>query len=284
MQPILRFAPSPNGYLHLGHAYSALINARIAERVGGKLLLRMENIDSNRCKAEFETAIIEDLAWMGVRFDGEIRRQSDHLSDYDAALARLVAAELAYSCFCTRSQIARAVENRTGWSRDPDGSQIYPGTCRLLSGAERQRRTNARRPFALRIDIEKARASIETELVWREFGEGETERLTRAEPQAWGDAVLARRDIAASYHIAVVVDDHLQGVTNVVRGKDLFHATALHRLLQTLFGWSAPAYHHHDLVRDERGDKLSKRTAAKSIRSLRREGMSAQEIRRRLGF
>lgn len=282
--PVLRFAPSPNGYLHLGHAYSALTNARIAERLGGRLFLRMEDIDGDRCKPEFEAAIVEDLAWLGLSFDPDVRRQSEHFSDYKAALQRLTDEGLLYPCFCTRTEIARAVGGRGDWPRDPDGSPHYSGACKRLDASERARRLAAGRPAALRIDMALALAKVGRGLGWLEFGEGEAAREIAAEPARWGDAVLARRDIPASYHIAVVVDDDLQGVTDVVRGQDLFEATSLHRLLQELLGRPGPRYHHHDLVRDQGGDKLSKRTSAKSIRALRREGVSAQELGRRLGF
>ncbi|HUZ66778.1 MAG TPA: tRNA glutamyl-Q(34) synthetase GluQRS [Beijerinckiaceae bacterium] len=282
--PVLRFAPSPNGYLHLGHAYSALVNARRADSLGARLLLRMEDIDGDRCKPEFEAAIIEDLAWLGITFDVEIRRQSEHFSDYQAALQELSARGLLYPCFCTRTEIARAVAGRRDWPRDPDGSPHYPGACKHMEEGDRARRLASGRPAALRLDMGRALASVRPRLNWLEFGEGEEAREILAEPARWGDAVLARRDIPASYHIAVVVDDALQGVTDVVRGQDLFDATSLHRLLQELLGRPHPRYRHHDLVRDQGGDKLSKRTFAKSIRALRKEGVSPQEVRRRFGF
>ena len=282
-QPVLRFAPSPNGYLHVGHAYSALANERAARKLGGRLLLRMENIDPERCRPEFETAITEDLAWLGVDFEPEPRRQAEHFAAYQSALRELHNRGLIYPCFCTRAEISRAVVGRRNWPRDPDGSSHYPGTCRGLTAVERTRRA-ASLPAAMRIDMARALATIDRDLIWREFHEGETGRMVVAAPEQWGDAVLARRDIPASYHIAVVVDDHLQGVTDVVRGLDLYEATSLHRLVQELLGYRAPNYRHHDILRDEGGDKLSKRNRAKSIRSLRAQGVSARDLRRQLGF
>lgn len=279
----LRFAPSPNGYLHLGHAYSALVNERAARQLGGRLLLRFENIDIERCRQEYETAILEDLTWLGVAFEPSPRRQADHFNTYRNALQILLDRGLVYPCFCTRTEISRAVAGRRDWPKDPDGSPHYPGTCRKLS-AEEAHELAYSHPAALRIDMKKAMAEIIGPIVWREFGEADDGRDLIADPARWGDAVLARRDIPASYHIAVVVDDALQEITDVVRGKDLFEATSLHRLIQELLGYKAPNYRHHELLLDERGEKLSKRTHAKSIRALRKQGESASDLRRRLGF
>lgn len=276
---VLRFAPSPNGFLHIGHAYSALCNDRLARATGGRLLLRMEDIDRGRCKPSYEAAILEDLAWLGIAFDREVRRQSEHFSDYAQALEKLSARGLLYPCFCTRGDITRTAAGRPDAPRDPDGAPLYPGTCKRLDAEARQRRIAAGVPAALRLDMDKAVAELGLRLGWREFGGGREARDVAAEPRLWGDAVLARRDIPASYHIAVVVDDALQGVTDVVRGEDLFHATSLHRLLQELLGLPAPDYHHHHVLRDEAGAKLSKSTKAKALRALRAEGVSAAEVR-----
>jgi glutamyl-Q tRNA(Asp) synthetase len=282
--PVLRFAPSPNGLLHLGHAYSALLNFTIARRRGGRFLLRIEDIDRDRCRPEFETAIKEDLAWLGLEWEEPVRRQSQHFADYSAALAKLAARGLIYPCFCTRGDIARAVAARKEGSRDPDGGPLYPGTCKHLSALERVARIAARQSAAFRLDIEAALAQTGTRFGWREYGEGNSLCEVTAEPSLWGDPIVARRDFPTSYHIAVVVDDAEQGVTDVVRGRDLFDATSLQRLLQVLLDLPAPNYRHHRLLLGENGQKLSKSTHARSIRSMREAGVSAVAIRRQLGF
>ncbi len=286
--PTFRFAPSPNGYLHLGHALSALLNADMARAAGGRLLLRIEDIDQTRCRPEYEQAIIDDLAWLGIAWDAPVRRQSAHLDDYRAALARLEAQGLLYPSFESRAEIAALVTEREGdrpWPRDPDGAPIYPGDAKSIPQAERQRRLAAGAPYALRLDMAAAIAWAGA-LTWTESGEGpagETGAVP-ANAAAWGDVVLARKEAPTSYHLAVVVDDALQGVTHVVRGQDLFHATAVHRVLQALLGLPAPAYHHHRLVLDEGGKKLSKSTRATGLRALRDEGASPAEIRRIVGL
>lgn len=282
--PVLRFAPSPNGYLHLGHAYSALFNARLARELGGALLLRIEDIDPQRSRPEYEAAILEDLEWLGVTWDGPVRRQSDHFADYELALERLASAGLVYPCFCTRGEIAAAVEARTDWPRDPDGAPFYPGTCKRLSDQDRERRVMSGRHAAQRLDMTAALALGREHLGWQEFYEGSEPRDVNAEPSLWGDAVIARKDVPTSYHLAVVVDDAAQGVTDVARGMDLFNATSLHRLLQHLLDLPAPRYHHHRLLNGEDGRKLSKSEASRTLRELRAEGVSAQEVRQRLGF
>lgn len=279
---VFRFAPSPNGYLHLGHAYSALINARMAEAAGGRLLLRMEDIDVARSRPEFEQAIYEDLRWLGLVWEEPVRRQSEHFDAYAEALAGLDAQGLVYPCFCSRSDVGSVLTERPDWPRDPDGSPLYRGTCKHLPAAERKARLAAGQPAALRLDMDAALARIGERLAgnigWREYGRGMGGRETKAEPALWGDVVLARKDISASYHIAVVVDDALQGVTHVVRGEDLLMATGLHRLLQTLLDLPAPCYHHHALLRDAAGRKLSKSLRAKSLRSLRSEGITPETV------
>jgi glutamyl-Q tRNA(Asp) synthetase len=277
-----RFAPSSNGYLHLGHAYSALLNSAMARAVGGRLLLRIEDIDVERCRFEFEQAIYEDLGWLGFSWETPVRRQSEHFPDYANALAKLSARGLIYPCFCSRRDIMDAVAGRSGWPRDPDGSPLYPGLCKHLSKEELQRRLSAGEPAALRIDMEAAIAKAGRHLDWRELGPGSQARDVTADPALWGDAILSRKDIYASYHIAVVVDDAVQGVTDVVRGEDLFMATGLHRLLQALLDLPAPAYRHHALLRDASGRKLSKSSRAKPIRALREEGFSPAAVRDRL--
>jgi len=285
---ILRFAPSPNGYLHLGHAYSALLNYDLARELGGRLLLRIEDIDAERCRPEYEEAIYEDLRWLGVAWTEPVRRQSEHFNDYGAALAELETQGLVYPSFESRSELNALVaerERRGRWPRDPDGVPIYPGSARKLSAAERARRRTAGEPFALRLAMDAAVARAGA-LSWTETGagpHGQTGRINAA-PQMWGDVVLARKDIPASYHLAAVVDDALQGVTDVVRGQDLFWSTGIHRLLQTLLGLPEPTYHHHKLVLDDDGKKLSKSTQATGLRELRAAGKSPVDIRRMVGL
>lgn len=281
-----RFAPSSNGYLHLGHAYSALLNFEMARASGGRMLLRIEDIDIDRCRPEFEQAIYEDLEWLGLSWELPVRRQSEHFSDYADALDRLRSRGLIYPCFCSRGEIMAAVAARPDSPRDPDGSPLYPGTCKHLSPSERARRLEGGRSAAQRIDMDAAMASLGFQLGWRErpvFGSSAQGRDVIAEPALWGDAIVARRDIQTSYHIAVVVDDALQGVTDVVRGEDLFMATHLHRLLQALLDLPEPRYRHHRLLRDVSGQKLSKSLRAKSLRALRQEGLTPAAARKLLG-
>ena len=286
--PVFRFAPSPNGYLHLGHAFSALLNADLARQAGGRLLLRIEDIDATRCRPEFEAAIYEDLAWLGMAWETPVRRQSEHFASYRAALDRLGAQGLIYPSFESRAEIARMVLERDAnrpWPRDPDGAPLYPGTAKQLSEREREALMTSGTPYALRLDMAAALASV-GDLDWTEDGEGpggETGRVT-ARPEAWGDVILARKDTPASYHLAVVLDDALQGVTHVVRGQDLFWATSVHRLLQRLLDLPAPRYRHHALLRDAAGAKLSKSTKATGLRELRAEGVTPADVRRRIGL
>jgi glutamyl-Q tRNA(Asp) synthetase len=276
--PVYRFAPTPNGRLHLGHAYSALINAEGAERHGGRLLLRMEDLDPSRCKAEYETAAIDDLAWLGARFAPAIRRQSEHAPDYAAAYRALGTRGLLYPCFCSREEIERA-SVAAGLGRDPDGAPLYPGTCRAKRGTPQSGVAPT-----LRLDMARALASAPRELFWREFGEGDGERRQPARPSDWGDVALRRRGAPATYHVAVVVDDALQCVTDVARGRDLFAATSLHRLLQELLGLPPPRYRHHRLVLDASGEKMSKSASSTPLFTLRERGVSSAEIRAALGF
>ncbi|MBV8849576.1 MAG: tRNA glutamyl-Q(34) synthetase GluQRS [Methylobacteriaceae bacterium] len=282
-RPIFRFAPSPNGYLHLGHAYSALLNAKMARASGGRLLLRVEDIDIARCRPEHERAIYDDLAWLGVEWEQPVRRQSEHFADYAQALGVLRERGLIYPCFCTRGDISRAIAGRTDWPRDPDGSPLYPGTCRHLDAAERSARLAAGKRVAWRLDTAKA-VDLVGGLSWSEFETGNFGRELAAEPGAWGDVVLARRDVGTSYHISVVVDDAKQGVTDIVRGKDLFASTGMHRLLQVLLRLHAPRYHHHDLIIDANGHKLSKSRGSPTLRDLRASGMTSDDIRRAVGL
>ena len=288
MPPVFRFAPSPNGFLHLGHALSALLNADMAKVMSGRLLLRIEDIDETRRRPEFEAAIYEDLAWLGLAWEQPVRRQSEHYDDYRTALARLDAMGLVYPSFESRAEIARLVaqrEAKSPWPRDPDGAPRYPGDAKTLSPAERARRMAAGAPYALRLDMAAAVRQAGP-LVWAETGvgpAGETGTIS-ADPAAWGDVILARKDTPTSYHLAVTVDDAAQGVTDVVRGRDLFYATAVHRLLQALLGWPAPRYHHHRLILDADGHKLSKSTLAAGLRELRARGATAANIRKLAGL
>jgi glutamyl-Q tRNA(Asp) synthetase len=336
--PVFRFAPSPNGYLHLGHALSALLNADMARASGGRLLLRIEDIDATRCRPEYETAVYEDLAWLGLAWEQPVRRQSEHYADYRAALAQLEALGLIYPSFESRAEIARLVaerERQGPWPRDPDGASLYPGAAKTMPADERARLLASGTPYALRLDTAAAltfltsplagevarRSDSEGErvgaekhtqsallntplpipppqggreevaeracnLTWIENGAGPNGEtgIVQADPSAWGDVILARKDSPTSYHLAVVVDDAAQGVTDVVRGRDLFHATSVHRLLQALLGLPAPRYHHHRLILDADGKKLSKSTAATGIRELRARGRSPADIRRLAGL
>jgi len=285
---VLRFAPSPNGYLHLGHAYSALLNADMARELGGRLLLRIEDIDTERCRPEYEQAIYEDLHWLGIPWQQPVRRQSEHFADYRLAIGQLEAEGLLYPSFETRRELAALaaeLDRRGAWPRDPDGVPIYQGRARKLSAAECQRRREAGQPFALRLAMDKALARVGV-LTWTETGSGphgQTGTITAA-PQMWGDVVLARKDSPASYHLAVVLDDALQGATDVVRGQDLFWSTGIHRLLQALLGLPEPVYHHHKLILDEAGQKLSKSTNATGLRELRAAGQEPFDIRRMVGL
>jgi glutamyl-Q tRNA(Asp) synthetase len=282
--PVFRFAPSPNGYLHLGHAFSAMLNSDLARETGGRFLLRIEDIDPTRCRSEFEDAIDNDLAWLGLCWETPVRRQSEHFTEYRAALEKLTALGLIYPAFESRAEIARLIaeqEKRAPWPRDPDGAPLYPGTARALSPEARTRLTQSGAPYALRLDIASACARV-GQLNWVERGEGpEGETgIVVADPAAWGDVIIARKETPTSYHLAVVVDDALQGITEVVRGQDLFWSTSVHRLLQRLLGLPQPAYRHHRLLRDGSGGKLSKSTAATGLRELRAGGKTPADIRR----
>ena len=284
--PVFRFAPSPNGYLHLGHALSALLNFDMARATGGRLLLRIEDIDETRCRPEYEQAILDDLAWLGLEWEQPIRRQSEHLEAYRAALARIE--ELLYPCFESRAEIEALVASRErhgAWPRDPDGAPLYPGDAKSLLAAERARRIAARQPYALRLDMPAALSRTGASS-WIETGcgpDGATGTVA-ADPAVWGDVVLARKETPTSYHLSVVVDDALQGVTHVVRGQDLFAATAVHRLVQTLLGLPQPIYHHHRLILDADGRKLSKSNRATGLRALRAQGAMPADIRRLVGL
>ncbi|HUA76567.1 MAG TPA: tRNA glutamyl-Q(34) synthetase GluQRS [Acetobacteraceae bacterium] len=286
MFTVTRFAPSPTGLLHLGHAHAALFAQRRAREAGGRFLLRIEDIDATRARPEFRAAILEDLAWLGLDWDGPVRIQSGHLPEYRATLAALSARNLLYPCFCTRAEIAREIEAAAAaphaipshaipWG--PDGP-VYPGTCRRLSASERAARIASGAPYALRLDITAALTTIPP-LSYSEHG-------TRipCDPAPFGDIVLARKDAPASYHLCVAHDDAAQGVSLVTRGEDLKPATAIHRLLQTLLGWPEPAYAHHRLLTDPSGRRLAKRDNAATLRSLREAGLSPAAVRAMAGM
>jgi glutamyl-Q tRNA(Asp) synthetase len=286
--PVFRFAPSPNGYLHLGHAYSALLNFDLARRAGGGFLLRIEDIDVARCRPEFEAAIYQDLAWLGIAWETPVRRQSEHFSNYRDAVEKLAAEGLIYPSFESRAEIARLVaqkEAEAPWPRDPDGAPLYPGIAKSLSVDARNRLIAEGTPYAWRLDMTAACARAR-HLGWTEQGEGPDRECgaVPARPEAWGDLVLARKETPTSYHLSVVIDDALQGVTEVVRGQDLFWSTSVHRLLQHLLGLPQPGYRHHRLIRDAGGQKLSKSTAATGLRELRAEGATPADIRGLVGL
>ena len=289
-QPVLRFAPSPNGRLHLGHAYSALLNAELARRWNGRFLLRIEDIDVTRCRPEFEAGILEDLAWLGLAWEPPVWRQSERFAIYRAALEGLAGRGLVYSCFCSRREIATAVaareaESGEAWPRDPDRAPLYPGTCRELPRAAIERRTRSGEPHAWRLDLSAALAAVPAAgLSFTRFEPGGGEERVTGRPERWGDVIVGRKEVPTSYHLSVVVDDAAQGVTHVVRGRDLEAATDVHVVLQRLLGLPTPRYHHHALIRDEAGGKLSKSLLSESLEDLRRSGVTPDEVRRMLGF
>ena len=275
-----RFAPSPTGFLHLGHAHAALFAWRRARAAAGRFLLRIEDIDPSRCRPEFTAAILEDLAWLGLDWDGEIRTQSAHFPEYQATLDKLSVRGLLYPCFCTRADIQREIAASTTAPHAPDGAPLYPGTCRHLPAPTRAARIASGQRFVTRLDMARALATITTPLSATEEGQGT--RLCH--PEHFGDVVLARKDTPASYHLCVTHDDALQGVTLVTRGEDLKPATAIHRLLQALLGWPEPAYAHHALLTDPTGRRLAKRDKAAALRDLRQSGTAPAEARALAGF
>lgn len=287
-----RFAPSPNGDLHLGHALSALTGFALARRAAGRFLVRIEDIDLTRVREEHVTQILDDLAWLGLRWEEPVLRQSRHFADYEKAAARLRELGVLYPCPATRGEINSAVARLTaeqgGWPSDPDGAPIYPGIARGVGGAAAADRVAGGEPFAWRLDMSRALDAARAiagsrSLTFVEVDDGGRECVVAAEPERWGDAVIVRKDIPASYHLAVVVDDARQGVSLVTRGMDLRPATGLHRLLQVLLALPEPRYHHHRLILGADGRKLSKSEGATSIKSLRAAGVSASEIRHRIG-
>ncbi|WP_404401624.1 tRNA glutamyl-Q(34) synthetase GluQRS [Pelagibacterium halotolerans] len=280
-QPIFRFAPSPNGYLHLGHAYSALFTDCWARKMGGIALLRIEDIDTVRCRPDFITAAIEDLAWLGLTYPEPVRRQSRHFADYAAAADILRTKGLLYPCFCSRSDIRAA----SGGQTDPDGAPIYPGTCKRLSMAERQGLLAAGVPVQWRLDMAGATAeACALEIAQAEPSPADPIRMRKAVPERWGDVVIVRKDTPTSYHLSVTLDDAVQGITHVTRGMDLYWSTDIHVLLQALLGLPSPVYCHHTLIRDPHDEKLAKSRGSQSLRDLRALGWTPEDVRERLGF
>jgi glutamyl-Q tRNA(Asp) synthetase len=284
--PVFRFAPSPNGLLHLGHALSAVLNHDMAKAENGRFLLRIEDIDQTRCRPEFEAAIYEDLAWLGLDWERPVRRQSAHLDAYASALERLHRLGVVYPSVMTRGEIKAAVaqaeaDGRT-WPRDPDGSPLYPGRERTYSISERTALLDGGKAYAWRLDMQKAISLFgSAPLTWNENGAGPTGETGTivTDPAAWGDVILSRSDAPSSYHLSVVVDDALQGVTQVVRGRDLYHATSVHRLLQRLLDLPEPLYYHHRLILGPDGHKLSKSNQDTGIAAFRAAGRTPQEVR-----
>lgn len=275
---VTRFAPSPTGLLHLGHALAALVAWEEAVRTGGRFLLRIEDIDRTRCRAEFEEALMDDLRWLGLSWPEPPRRQSEHVDEYAGALVRLREMGVVYPCFCTRAEIEREIAAMTSAPHGPEGP-LYPGTCRGLSPKERASKIASSASHAWRLDALRA-ASLAGPLEWIDRRHG---RFV-ADPSVLGDVVLARKDIGTSYHLAVVVDDAVQGVTLVTRGDDLLTSTHLHRLLQHLLGLGVPEWSHHPLVRDASGRRLAKRDTSATLRDLRRQGLAATDVRSRLAW
>ncbi|WP_246746033.1 tRNA glutamyl-Q(34) synthetase GluQRS [Ciceribacter sp. L1K22] len=285
--PVFRFAPSPNGPLHLGHALSAMLNHDMAKAANGRFLLRIEDIDITRCTPEFEQAVYEDLDWLGLNWEKPVRRQSEHIAHYRSALDRLIDMGLAYPAFMTRGEVkavvTKAEAHGTAWPRDPDGAPLYPADDRYVSEDERQTRITSGARHAWRLDMAKAVSIAGDGLSRNEEGDGE-KGVIAADAAAWGDVVLWRSDAPSSYHLSVVLDDALQGVTHVVRGLDLFQSTAVHRLLQRLLGLPEPRYHHHRLILGADGRKLSKSEGSTGLATLRAEGASPSDIRRLVGI
>jgi len=273
MPAVTRFAPSPTGYLHLGHAYSALFAQSAATKIGGRFILRIEDIDRGRCRPEFEDAIYDDLAWLGLQWESPVRRQSEHFADYTDALQRLAGDGLTYPCFCTRKDIEAEIDAAGGAPHGPDGL-VYPGTCRHLSTGEQAARIAAGEAHALRLDMETALQRTGP-LTWLDRVRGEV----RAAPERFGDVVLARKDTPTSYHLSVTLDDHIQGVTLVTRGTDLFEATDVHRLLQALLGLEVPTYHHHPLLIGADGKRFAKRDKSLTLAALRSGGATPNQVR-----
>ncbi len=292
-KPVFRFAPSPNGHLHIGHALSALLNVRAVVAFNGRFLVRVEDIDQTRCTRQLENDMFEDLAWLGLPLEGPFLRQSEVFPEYRASLERLQDMGLVYAAYLTRAEIRRFVSDYEAsgkaWPKDPDGAPLYPGDSTVLSPEEVQTRKESDETFALRLDMKKALSRVGDDLTWEEAGaEGpslfQPSRQVPVDAAAWGDVVLARKDTPTSYHLSVVVDDARQGITDILRGVDLYHATSVHRVLQELLGLPQARYRHHRLVLGPDGRKLSKSSQDTSLRSLRAAGLTHAELRKRIGL
>jgi glutamyl-Q tRNA(Asp) synthetase len=277
MGEITRFAPSPTGYLHLGHAASAVFAARNAGD-DGRFLLRIEDIDQTRARPEYIEAIYEDLAWLGLTWETPVRVQSAHFDDYQQVLDRLADRDLLYPCFCTRKDIQAEIARIGNAPHGPDGA-LYPGTCRHLSASERAERIAAGESYALRLDMSRAIKQGGKRLYWHDRAAGRQV----ATPEIFGDVVLARKDTPTSYHVSVTLDDHLQEISLVTRGEDLFFASHLHRLLQELLGYNIPEYHHHKLLAGPDGKRFAKRDKSETLQSMRKAGVSVADILTRIG-
>lgn len=273
-----RFAPSPSGDLHLGHAYSAKLNYDFTQQHGGTFILRIEDIDHLRCKAEYEQSILDDLTWLGLKWPTPIRRQSEHFTDYQTGLEKLIKMGLLYPCFCTRKDIKKEIDesSRAPHMRPKLGPEgiLYPGICRGLTTQEQQQKIAAGIPHALRLDMDKALSLVKEPLYWTDLKTGEQQ----ADPERLGDVVLARKDFPTSYHLSVVIDDHIQNITHVIRGQDLYYASHFHRLLQHLLGLNTVTYDHHPLLITKDGNRLAKRDKSITIKSIRESGVGPDQL------
>ena len=279
MPEVTRFAPSPTGWLHLGHAYAALFAHEAAKKTGGRLEVRLEDIDTSRVRPVYEGGIWEDLEWLGLKWEMPVRRQSEHFADYQQALNVLSGLDVLYPCFCTRKEIQEEIARAGNAPHGPDGP-LYPGICRNRSPEERERLISQGATYALRLNVAKACGVAGSDLRWTDLTRGEQ----KAEPGLLGDVVLARKETPTSYHLAVVVDDAIQGITLVTRGEDLLEATHVHRLLQALLRLPVPRWQHHRLITDAQGKRLAKRDDARSLRALRAEGWTPERVRAELGL
>lgn len=282
-KPVFRFAPSPNGPLHLGHALSALLNAEMAQSFGGRFLLRIEDIDLARTREEYVTGIFEDLAWLGLEWETPVLRQSEHFATYQLAVQQLLKDRLLYPCFATRAEIQEATKHAPD-ARDPDGAPLYPGLHKHLAKEDIAQRIAREEPFALRLDMDRALQWLELKtssrrVTFTELSEDGVPEQIEMDPATWGDAIIVRKDVPASYHLACVIDDARQGITHVVRGRDLYAATGLQRLLQVILGLSQPIYHHHRLITGPNGRKLAKSAGSEALHELRDRGTDPAEVR-----
>ena len=287
-RPVLRFAPSPNGELHLGHALSAFVGFDMAAKLGGRFLVRIEDIDLARCREDYVTQIFEDLSWLGITWEDPVLRQSQHFTTYSKASDWLLKLGLLYPCFATRTEILAATQDAPP-KLDPDGAPLYPGLHKNLPKEDIAARLSRDEPFALRLDMPRALDALEgitgsRTVTFTELDDNGQPQTIEMDPADWGDAVIVRKDVPTSYHLAVTIDDARQGITHVTRGRDLYAATSLHRVLQTILGLPAPVYHHHRLLLNDAGSKLAKSARDTSLRELREQGVDGLQIRQRVGL